>query len=78
MPANEGADKEDEDVADPDFIPSTYNLDTPCPSDMDPSSKRKCMRPAVELEDNYGDDDYHYAKEPTKKGKPAANNLEEG
>ncbi|KAK9976482.1 hypothetical protein ABG768_021687 [Culter alburnus] len=72
VPANEGADKDDNDVANPDFIPPTYNLDTPCPSDMDPSAKRKCMQSALELEDDEGDDDdddYHYAKGPTKKGK---------
>ncbi|KAL1250766.1 hypothetical protein QQF64_018562 [Cirrhinus molitorella] len=42
---NEGSDEEDDDVADPDFIPPAHNLDTPCSSDMGPSAKRKCVRP---------------------------------
>ncbi|KAJ8416032.1 hypothetical protein AAFF_G00380540 [Aldrovandia affinis] len=78
---DEGSEVEDNDVADPDFIPPTHNLDTPGQSDMGPSAKRKCVRPAVEvLEDedednNYNDDEDQpasQAKRPTKQRKPAA------
>ncbi|KAJ8372580.1 hypothetical protein AAFF_G00281240 [Aldrovandia affinis] len=81
---DEGSEVEGDDVADLDFIPPTHNLDTPGPSDMGPSAKRKCVRPAVEvLEDEDEDEDDNYdedededqpapqAKRPTKR-KPAA------
>lgn len=74
---DEGFDEEDDDVADPDFIPLTYE----CRSDMGPSAKRKCVQTAVEeLEDEDDDSDEEededqpapQAKGPTKKGKPAS------
>lgn len=50
--------EEDDDVADPDFMPFSHSMDTPCPSDTGPSAKRKCVRLAVEeLEDEEDDDD---------------------
>ncbi|KAM3864714.1 piggyBac transposable element-derived protein 3-like [Diretmus argenteus] len=78
---DEGSEVEDDDVADPDFIPPAHNLDTPGPSDMGPSAKRKCMQPAVEVledvdeDDNYDEDEDQpapQAKRPTKQKKPAA------
>lgn len=80
---DEGSDEEDNDVADPDFIPPAHNVDTPCSNDMAPSAKRKCVRPAVEeLDDDDDDNDNDenededqpapQAKGHTKKGKPAA------
>ncbi|XP_067314487.1 piggyBac transposable element-derived protein 2-like [Pseudorasbora parva] len=77
---DESSDEEDDDVADPDFIPLIHNLDTPCPCDMGPSAKRTCVRPAVEeLEDEDNSDENEdedqpapQAKSHTKKGKPAA------
>ncbi|RXN14547.1 piggyBac transposable element-derived 3-like protein [Labeo rohita] len=44
---DEGSDEEDNDVADPDFIPPVHNVDTPCSNDMVPSAKRKCFSPQV-------------------------------
>ncbi|KAJ8391362.1 hypothetical protein AAFF_G00089920 [Aldrovandia affinis] len=76
---DEGSEVEDDDVADPDFIPPTHNLDTPGPNDMGPSAKRKCVRPAVEVledeDENYDEDEDQpapQAKRPTKQRKPAA------
>jgi len=34
-----GSEEEDDDVADPDFLPTTHNLDTPGQSDIGPSAK---------------------------------------
>jgi len=69
-----------ETMADPNFIPLTHNLDTSCPSDMGPSAKKDCVRPAVEEIEDKDDNDENkdedhsapQAKGPTKKGKPAA------
>ncbi|XP_051957445.1 piggyBac transposable element-derived protein 3-like [Xyrauchen texanus] len=77
---DEGSEEEDDDVADPDFLPPTHNLDTPGPSDIGPSAKRKCVQPALEVleEDDDDDDDDDdgepapQAKRQTKKEKPAA------
>ena len=38
---------DDDDVADLDFVPPTHNLDTPGPSDIDPSTKRRRMTTAI-------------------------------
>ncbi|KAJ8402191.1 hypothetical protein AAFF_G00370560 [Aldrovandia affinis] len=74
-----GSEVEDDDVADPDFILPTHNLDTPGSSDVGPSAKRKCVRPAVEVledeDDNYDEDEDQsapQAKRPTKQRKSAA------
>ncbi|KAK7169972.1 hypothetical protein R3I94_000266 [Phoxinus phoxinus] len=76
---DEGSEEEDDDVADPDFLRPTHNLDTPGQSDIGPSAKRKCVQPAVEVLDDDDDDDDDNDEEPapqakrsTKKGKPAA------
>lgn len=71
---DEGSEEEDDDVADPDFLPPTHNLDTPGQSDMGPSAKRShFVQPAVEVLDDDDDDDDDeepapQAKRPTKKG----------
>ncbi|KAG1928079.1 hypothetical protein F2P79_023843 [Pimephales promelas] len=67
-------------MADLNFIPLTHNLDTSCPSDMGPSAKKDCVRPAVEAVEDKDDNDENkdedhsasQAKGPTKKRKPAA------
>ncbi|KAG7335454.1 hypothetical protein KOW79_000147 [Hemibagrus wyckioides] len=78
---NEDSEK-DNDVADPNFIQLTYNLDIPCPSDMGHSAKSKYVQLAVEEFEDDNDDNKDenenkvksapHAKGPTKNGKPAA------
>ncbi|TDH05887.1 hypothetical protein EPR50_G00126990 [Perca flavescens] len=69
---NDSSEEEDNDVADPNFLPRTHNLDID-----GPSAKRKCVRPAVEvlvdeaLGENYGNQELApTAKRPTNKRKP--------
>ncbi len=44
---DEGSKEQDEDVADPTFIPPSHNLDNPGPSKKGPSVKR-CVQPTME------------------------------
>ncbi|XP_078113915.1 uncharacterized protein LOC144522589 [Sander vitreus] len=69
---DDSSEEEDNDVADPDFLPPTHNLDID-----GPSAKRKCVQPAVEVlvdEDLDENDDNQEAaptaKRPTNKRKP--------
>ncbi|KAG0730052.1 PiggyBac transposable element-derived protein 2 [Chionoecetes opilio] len=53
-----GTDEDEDDVADPDYIPISQTMDAAGPSDEGASAKRKCVRPSVKvLEDEEDDDD---------------------
>ncbi|XP_034041964.1 piggyBac transposable element-derived protein 3-like [Thalassophryne amazonica] len=66
--------EEDDEVADPDYVPLTHNQDFPGPNDTGPCAKKKCIQPPVEVlqdsgsdsfsEDRDGDDDDNVQQAP--------------